>query len=111
MLEGHKACDHPHKAENIETGESAFQDAEGFWMDERDVCNHCREQREADKKPFAFGDTRTSFGYYAGKYCESCWANSGYRDATDPDAEFDEADCGESLHGDPVERWEAELDF
>lgn len=39
-----------------------------------------------------------SFGVYAGRYCnDTCWKRSGYRDATDPDAEFDPADAGEVM--------------
>ena len=42
-----------------------------------------------------------SFGIYAGRYCDSeddhCWRNSGYRDATDPNARFDPMDAGEVL--------------
>ena len=61
---------------------------------------HCREQHEQDKTPFQWADQQYSFGYPAGKYCEDCWKKSGYRDATDSDAEFDETYAGESLHGD-----------
>jgi hypothetical protein len=39
-----------------------------------------------------------SFGVYAGRYCDDkCWANSGYRDATDSDAEFDPMYAGEVM--------------
>lgn len=40
---------------------------------------------------------RYSFGAYAGRYHDACWPKSGYRDAVDPSAEFDEMDAGERL--------------
>jgi len=43
------------------------------------------------------GRERYSFGCYAGRYCDACWRTSGYRDADDPEAEFDPQDAGESL--------------
>lgn len=85
---------HPYQVD-----ENTFSDGE-HTFDERDLCQHCREQHEHNKTPFKFADTRTSFGYYAGKYCDDCWKKSGYRDATDDTAEFDETYAGESLHGD-----------
>lgn len=78
--------------------EDTFSDGVNTF-DERDLCQHCREACEKDGKPFQWADPQYSFGYYAGKYCESCWKKSGYRDANDPDAEFDESYAGESLHG------------
>lgn len=78
--------------------EDTFSDGVSHFS-ERHLCQHCRESREAAKKPFRWADERYSFGYYAGKYCDECWLKSGYRDATDPDAEFDETYAGESLHG------------
>ena len=52
-------------------------------------CHHCKSGNEADEQ--------YSFGCYAGRYCDECWRNSGYRDAADPCARFDPADAGESL--------------
>lgn len=43
---------------------------------------------------------RYSFGIYAGRYCDACWLESGYRDATDDEAVFDEADAGERMEDD-----------
>ena len=63
------------------------------------ICHHCVEEREAAGRTFRYAEERYSFGCYAGKMCDSCWKQSGYRDATDPDAEFSELDAGESLHG------------
>lgn len=84
-----------------EQGETEYGDAYDCWMDERDVCQHCLEECTAEEKPYRWGERQTSFGYYAGRYCDACWPKSGYRDATDPDAEFSELDAGESLHGEP----------
>lgn len=90
------------KHQRIDTyGNVEYQDIDGYWCGERDVCHHCEEQREAEGKPYRFAEQRNSFGYYAGRYCDECWAKSGYRDATDPNAEFSELDAGESLHGEP----------
>ena len=96
---------------NVKTGEQEYKDKDGFWLDEVDVCQHCLEEVTAKDKPFRLSDRRTSFGYYAGKYCNSCWASSGYRDATDPDAEFDESYAGESLHGEPDDYFDSGIDF
>ena len=68
---------------------------------ERNLCQHCREECEANGKPYRFADEQYSFGYYAGRYCPACWPKSGYRDAIDPDAQFDPDYAGESLHGEP----------
>lgn len=76
-----------------------FSDGD-FYFSERHVCNRCRDRAERDGTPFAFADERYSFGVYAGRYCEACWAASGYRDATDDDARFDPADAGERLEAD-----------
>ena len=80
-------------------GQEEFFDGE-FWMGERDVCNVCRDQREADGQQYKFADERTSFGCYAGRYCDECWSISGYRDACDPQAEWSAADCGEAMYED-----------
>ena len=74
-----------------------FIDAQGISFSERYVCNHCRQECEAEDKPFRWADPQYSFGCYAGRYCEVCWPKSGYRDATDPTAEFDPMDAGECL--------------
>ena len=84
-------------------GQVDYLGADGYWIGERDVCRHCMEECAAQNKPFGWGDIRTSFGYYAGKYCDVCWPKSGYRDATDPDAVFEEDYAGESLHGDETD--------
>ncbi|MDB4778237.1 hypothetical protein OAG68_02150 [bacterium] len=82
-----------------EHSEIEFSDGE-FWMNERDVCQHCRDEREASSKPFRWAEQRHSFGCYAGRYCDSCWPQSGYRDAIDSTAEFSEADAGERIESD-----------
>lgn len=71
-----------------------------YKFDTSNVCHHCREKHEMQLTPFKMADTRTSFGIYAGRYCDDCWKNSGYRDATDPDAIFDPMDAGERLDDD-----------
>ena len=43
---------------------------------------------------------RQSFGCYAGRWCDRHWLMSGYRDATDPNAVFDELDAGERIDPD-----------
>lgn len=58
-------------------------------------CHHCKSGREAQE--------RSSFGAYAGKYCDACWANSGFRDARDPSAKFDRDDAGETIECETVE--------
>ena len=68
-----------------------------YEMSHRDTCHHCSEERESQGKPFRFGDEQYSFGIYAGRYCEECWKKSGYRDATDPNAEWSPLDCGEVM--------------
>lgn len=60
-------------------------------------CNYCREEREAQGLPLREAWEHYSFGVYAGRYCNQCWLESGYRDATDPNAEFSELDAGERL--------------
>ncbi len=40
-------------------------------------------------------EVRYSLGIYAGKYCDECWKDSGYRD--EPASAFDPLDAGESL--------------
>jgi hypothetical protein len=76
--------------------EDTFSDGQ-YKFTEQNLCQHCREKHEANLTPFKWADTRTSFGIYAGRYCDDCWKNSGYRDATDPDAVFDPMDAGECL--------------
>lgn len=49
------------------------------WFDERYVCNCCRDEREANGKPYRFADEQYSLGIYAGRYCDTCWEHSGYR--------------------------------
>lgn len=38
-------------------------------------------------------EERFSLGIYAGKYCDKCWKQSGYRD--EPASGFDPMDAGE----------------
>ena len=71
-----------------------------YWMADRDTCHHCEEECEANNKPYAWADQQFSFGVYAGIYCEACWKKSGYRDATDPEAEWSPEDCGEVMYED-----------
>lgn len=68
-----------------------------YWISERDTCHHCADEREAAGKPYRWADEQYSMGCYAGRYCETCWPKSGYRDAIDPDVRFNPADAGESL--------------
>lgn len=76
-------------------GDTCYSDGE-YWFNERELCRHCSEEREANSQPFRMADIRLSFGIYAGLYCDECWKTSGYRDATDPDAQFDPMDAGEA---------------
>lgn len=76
-----------------------YQVAPGEWVNDRGVCHHCLEQKTLAEKFYHCNDVRTSFGYYAGRYCDDCWKTSGYRDADDDTAVFSELDAGESLHG------------
>ena len=62
------------------------------WIHERWVCRQCLEDGKVVE-----AEERYSFGIYAGKYCDKHWRTSGYRDATDPYATFDEADAGERM--------------
>lgn len=61
-------------------------------------CCRCADQGVKDSE----GSPRYSFGAYAGRYCDEHWKESGYRDATDPNAEFDPADAGERMEPDDV---------
>ena len=70
------------------------------WFDERYVCHHCLDEREAQGLPYRWADDQYSFGCYAGRYCATCWPKSGYRDATDPDARFDPYYAGERIDED-----------
>jgi hypothetical protein len=57
------------------------------------ICGGCGKEKSEHEMV-----ERYSFGIYAGRYCnDKCWGNSGYRDATDPDAKFDPMDAGEVL--------------
>lgn len=82
-----------------EHGDTEYSDGQ-YWFGERNVCRHCFDERQAKGLPFRFADEQYSFGCYAGRYCDECWLQSGYRDATDPDAEFSEADAGERIEAD-----------
>lgn len=70
---------------------------DGFWVGDRDVCHYCLEERTANNEFYRESEVRTSFGVYAGRMCDECWKNSGYRDATDDDAVFDPMDAGEVM--------------
>lgn len=94
-LIGNTTTKEPGTMSKYRIDEDTFSDGE-LKFSERDCCRHCRDEAEAGDKPFAFAEERYSFGVYAGRYCDKCWPESGYRDATDPDAEFDQADAGEA---------------
>ncbi len=87
------------ESEDDGIGADHFEVEGGYIAHERNVCQHCIEERAARGLLPRWADQQYSFGYYAGRYCEPCWKESGYRDANDADAEFSEADAGESLHG------------
>jgi hypothetical protein len=72
-----------------------YLDADGCWIEERLVCHRCLDQGIV-----RWADERYSFGCYAGKWCDECWPKSGYRDATDTGAVFDEMDAGERIEAD-----------
>ena len=80
-----------------ENGVTWFLLEDGDWAIERNICQHCRDELEAARKPYRWAEEQYSFGIYAGRYCDDCWPKSGYRDAVDPNARFDPADAGESL--------------
>ena len=56
------------------------------WWYEAD-CPCCRCDRKG-------AEERYSLGIYAGRYCDSCWRESGYRD--EPMSAFRVDDAGES---------------
>ena len=55
-----------------------------------DDCSRCLRVDE--------GIERYSCGYYAGRYCDRCWAESGYRDAWDA---IDPSYAGEQAEPEP----------
>ena len=55
----------------------------------RATCSRC------DSEDF---ETRYSLGIYAGRYCDACWKESGYRD--EPASGFDPSDAGERYEED-----------
>lgn len=77
--------------------ETQYQVDAETWVDDRLLCHHCMDDEEG---PYREAYTQYSFGIYAGKYCETCWPKSGYRDATDENAEFDPTYAGECLESD-----------
>jgi hypothetical protein len=79
-----------------EHGTTWHLDGSGQWIEERNCCRRCLGEGRAE-----WAETRHSFGIYAGRYCDRHWRTSGYRDAIDPDAEFDELDAGERLEPEP----------
>jgi hypothetical protein len=70
---------------------------EGDSMNTKHMCQYCADDKANKGLPFAYAEQRYSFGCYAGRYCDACWRESGYRDATDPDAEFDPDYAGERI--------------
>ena len=67
----------------------------GFKVPANYVCHHCEEQRKAANKLPIEAEERYSFGIYAGKYCDTCWRKSGYKD--ERSTGFNPMDAGESL--------------
>ena len=67
----------------------------GYEVPEKDVCHHCEELRKAVGQLPKEAEERYSFGIYAGKYCDTCWKKSGYKDEG-PEG-FDPAYAGECL--------------
>ncbi len=55
------------------------------WYAEGCPCSRC-EKKGAEE--------RYSLGIYAGRYCDKCWKESGYRD--EPASAFDPMDAGEN---------------
>jgi len=55
----------------------------------RPTCSRC------DSEDF---EPRYSLGIYAGRYCDACWKESGYRD--EPASGFDPSDAGERYEED-----------
>lgn len=80
-----------------EHGDTEYWTGE-HWVSERWVCRHCLDEREAAGLPYRDSSTYHSFGIYAGKYCPTCWEQSGYVDA--PASEFDPSYAGERLDDD-----------
>ncbi len=74
-----------------------YQIAVDLWVGDRDVCHHCLDERTAKGEFYRENEIRQSFGVYAGRYCDECWYNSGYRDARDDNAVFDPMDAGEVM--------------
>ncbi len=62
-----------------------------YWLDERDVCHKCLDQRLAEGKEPAEAYPQTCMGIYAGKSCDECHKKT-YR----VDADFDPMDAGEA---------------
>lgn len=54
-------------------------------------CPCCRCERKG-------AEERYSLGIYAGRYCDQCWKESGYRD--EPASGFDPMDAGEAYESD-----------
>ena len=77
-----------------------YRIAIGLWVGDRDVCHHCLDERTAKGELYRENEVRQSFGAYAGRYCDECWYNSGFRDARNEDAVFDPMDAGEVMYED-----------
>ena len=65
-----------------------------YWISERDVCRYCEDDPYSH---YRFAYERYSFGCYAGRYCDECWPQSGYRDAVNDAERFDTMDAGEVI--------------
>ena len=66
------------------------------WNDYQCSLDGC-EAGQNDKKLGCI-EERTSMGVYAGKYHDSCWKKSGYRDV--PESAFDPGYAGERMDSD-----------
>ena len=73
----------------------AIQYSDGHtWMFTFEVCQICLDKQELDEKPYRVAKERYSFGrpdaashptyydplrwFFAGRYCDMCWQESGY---------------------------------
>lgn len=72
-----------------------LDESDGTWIEDRHCCRRCLEAGKV-----SWADEQYSFGIYAGRWCDTCWPKSGYRDAVDPDAEFDPTYAGERIDED-----------
>ncbi len=72
-----------------------FLDDEGFWINPRWACCKCTkiDCNGNPVSPVKFAEERYAFGIYAGKYCDKCWDESGYK--KEGAEGFDETYAGE----------------